>query len=75
MVATPIARFNSFADLRKVTFDQVQIERSGGGFFKARFPGSPNFVFGTSPQDATEKLRSGDLCGRGLSLRFKGKKF
>lgn len=75
MVATPIARFNSFADLRKVTFDQVQIERSGGGFFKARFHGQSNFCFGVTPQEALAKLRSGDLCGRTPSFRFKSKKF
>jgi len=33
----------------------IDIQRAGG-YFKARFRGNKNFVFGTSPQDARQKL-------------------
>ena len=54
---------NSLRDLRKLNFDKVQIEKAGG-LFKARFAGEANYVFGETPEDAEQKLRSGRL-GRG----------
>lgn len=70
MVATPITRYNSFAAWGRFQKDRVLVTRAGS-HYKARFPGSPNFVFGTSPREAEARLRSGDLGGRSLLLRLR----
>jgi hypothetical protein len=54
----PHQKVRAFGDIHRVALkcDEVQISKSGG-FYKARWRGSANFVFGNSPKHAEERLR------------------
>jgi hypothetical protein len=51
---------NSLSDLRRLPISlrpDVEVTRAGG-FYRARWRGSANCVFGTSPQEAEARLRT-----------------
>jgi len=54
-------RVTSLQDLERLKLGpKVQIQKSGG-FFTARYEGRADFAFGTTHQEAEQKLRSGRL--------------
>lgn len=50
----------------------IQVQRAGG-FVKARWHGEPNCVFGISPEEAHDKLLSGQLGRLGHKRKRFGK--
>lgn len=52
----------SLRDLHKLSIGPVVQLQRAGGHFKARFAGKADYTFGISPQEAKERLLSGNLC-------------
>src|SRR5260370_31650135 len=54
-----VQAITSLKDLRNLTFSSpIEIQRAGG-FFKARWPGRANFVFGATVEEARQRLLNG----------------
>jgi hypothetical protein len=58
----------------------IQIQRTGNGFYKARYEGCSNFTFGATPEEACQRLdkipsrnckKNAAIAKRNLALGFK----